>query len=296
MGRVPWVAIDAGIRTSPKLAALPSDSARLGWLYIGLGEAKLQRPAGRFASRAHWAEVAGRFARYLPSYLAVGLLEEAPELCDRCRAAWGELPAGTLVVHDWQRHQRDPTGAVRVAALRDRRSSNGDVTPETRQRNAVRNGDVTAERRRGNGAVTPDSRARGMTETETETYVSTELERADSSLGGAARANGAVHDDDPLLGVRGWLSQRRADIDPGGRPAIELARLVDRHGAEAVIAAMASLPGPLTDGRQFVYGAAKALAPIPDVRRPVKGFQRSADEVAAAFARDAEELDRAITR
>lgn len=130
---------------------------------------------------------------------------------------------------------------------------------------------------------------------------SPELERADSSLA-PARANGDLFGDqppdDPLLVVRGWLSQRRADIDPGGRAGTELARLVDRHGSEAVIAAMAALGPGLTDGRQYVYGASKALAPIPDVRRapPTRGYQRSEAEVAAAFARDAEELDRAITR
>lgn len=120
--------------------------------------------------------------------------------------------------------------------------------------------------------------------------------------GDVARANGDLFGDqppdDPLLVVRGWLSKRRADIDPGGRAGTELARLVDRHGSEAVIAAMAALGPGLTDGRQYVYGASKALAPIPDVRRapPARGYQRSEAEVAAAFARDAEELDRAITR
>jgi len=132
--RDPYVAVDATIRRNAKLAALPSDTARLGWLYVGLGEAKLQRPAGRFASRAHWAEVAGRFGRYLGDYLSVGLLEEAPHLCDRCRAGWGELPAGALIVHDWKRHQTDPGAAERAEAWRENDDRTAKDTPSNDER------------------------------------------------------------------------------------------------------------------------------------------------------------------
>lgn len=109
--RDPYVAMDATIRNNAKLAALPSDTARLGWLYVGLGSAKLQRPSGCFRSRAHWHEVAGRFGRYLAQYLDQGLIEQAPKLCERCEAAWPELPAGALVIHDWTRHQTNPGAA-----------------------------------------------------------------------------------------------------------------------------------------------------------------------------------------
>lgn len=112
--RDPYVAMDATIRSNAKLAALPSDTARLGWLYVGLGSAKLQRPSGCFRSRAHWNEVAGRFAKHLAQYLSQGLIEEAPRLCERCEAVWPRLPDGSLVVHDWKRHQTDPGAGPQI--------------------------------------------------------------------------------------------------------------------------------------------------------------------------------------
>lgn len=108
--KVPAVLIEATVRRNAKLAALPSDTARLGYFYL-LGDAKLSEPVpGQFASRAVFRDVAGRWARYLEDYVKQGLLEVAPRLCDRCKEAWSTMPpkAGTLIVHDWHEHQYDP--------------------------------------------------------------------------------------------------------------------------------------------------------------------------------------------
>lgn len=163
--RDPYVAVDATIRKNHKLAALSSDAARLGWIYVGLGEAKLQRPSGKFATRAHWDEVAGRFARYLREYIAVGLLEEAPRLCDRCRATWGDTPGGTLIVHDWHRHQSDPGAAERAEKFRTDRSTNAEQTPIERPLNGDRTESERLSRARSRG--TP----RGESESEDESEV-----------------------------------------------------------------------------------------------------------------------------
>lgn len=114
----PWVAVEAAIRVNHKLVALPSDSARWGWVCI-LGEAKQQRPAGAFHSLAHLREAAGRFARFIPDYQRAHLLETAPDLCDRCAKKWPKADAGTLVVHDWHVHQVDPGAAKRAKDWRE---------------------------------------------------------------------------------------------------------------------------------------------------------------------------------
>jgi hypothetical protein len=102
-----WITIDVGLPKHQKLAELPSDSARFGWIVV-LCEAKTQRRPGIFASARHFREVAGRFGKHLPSYEAVGLLERDQD--------------GTLRIHDWERHQ----WAVRQSRHRDRDDS---VTP-----------------------------------------------------------------------------------------------------------------------------------------------------------------------
>lgn len=121
--KVPAVLVDATVRENGKLAALPSDTARLGYFYVCLGAAKLLKPIpDQFASRSHFREVAGRFARYVDDYLRVGLLEEAPKLCDRCKARWLSTPPtkGMLVTHDWHEHQYDPAKLERQRAYEDR--------------------------------------------------------------------------------------------------------------------------------------------------------------------------------
>lgn len=120
--KVPAVLIEATVRRNAKLAGLPSDTARLGYFYM-LGDAKLSEPVpGRFASKAVFRDVAGRWARYLDDYIAAGLLELAPKLCARCKVAWSSMPpkSGVLVVHDWQEHQYDPRKIERQREYEDR--------------------------------------------------------------------------------------------------------------------------------------------------------------------------------
>jgi hypothetical protein len=131
MGRprkVPAVLVEATIRRNAKLAALPSDTARLGFFYVVLGDAKLSEPVpGQFASREVFREVAGRWARYLDDYVKVGVLEIAPRLCDRCKAAWSSMPprSGAVVVHDWHQHQYDPRKVERQREYEDRQRASG---------------------------------------------------------------------------------------------------------------------------------------------------------------------------
>ncbi len=154
MSREPWIKLKIGTRRSGKVACLPSDSARLGYIYLLL-EAKVQREMGVFEGRAHFAEVLGRFGRYLPHYLAGGLLHEAPALCADCRARHPAVRPGAIVVHDYLREQRDPTNADRQDRWRDNAASNAD-------RNGTDNAPLTP-------TVTPHSRARGTTATATVT-------------------------------------------------------------------------------------------------------------------------------
>jgi hypothetical protein len=87
---VTWITVDVGLWKHPKMASLPNDTARYGWI-VTLSEAKTQHPPGTFASVGHYKEVMGRFGRYLPDYLRAGLMESAA--------------GATLVIHDWKKHQ-----------------------------------------------------------------------------------------------------------------------------------------------------------------------------------------------
>jgi hypothetical protein len=120
--KVPAVLVEATIRENGKLAALPSDTARLGYFYICLGAAKLLNPPGMFSSRQHFKEVSGRFSRYIDAYLLNGLVELAPKLCERCRERWSTMAPkkGQIVVHDWHEHQYDPARLDRQRAYDDR--------------------------------------------------------------------------------------------------------------------------------------------------------------------------------
>lgn len=106
----PAFLVAANVYKNGKLAGLPSDTARLGFFYAVLGQAKLAEPTpGLFLSKGHFREVAGRFGRYLDDYVAAGILELAPRLCSRCKPRWtGIAKAGSIVVHDWHEHQYDP--------------------------------------------------------------------------------------------------------------------------------------------------------------------------------------------
>lgn len=126
--REPWIKVKVGTRRSPKLAALPSDTARLGYFYTLL-EAKVQRSMGVFGSSFHFEDVMGRFGPFLADYVKAGLAHIAPDLCPECTARHRALPKGVVVIHDFLREQRDPTAADRQADLRNG-DRNGDVTPD----------------------------------------------------------------------------------------------------------------------------------------------------------------------
>jgi hypothetical protein len=108
-----WITLECGLDDHEKIAGLPGDAARYGWVRTLL-EAKLQRHPGTFASAKHFRHVMGRHGRYLPAYLAAGLLEEMD---------------GRLTVHDWQRHQWAGTKAHQRETLggpaKDKPRTNG---------------------------------------------------------------------------------------------------------------------------------------------------------------------------
>jgi hypothetical protein len=169
--KVPAVLVEATVSGNAKLAALPSDSARLGYFYVVLGKAKTSEPVpGQFASRIHFRELAGRFARYVDDYVDVGLLEVAPKLCARCTARWSSMPPrrGVLVVHDWHEHQYDPRKIERQREYEDRQKAAqsdavsdevsdaqsdavSDAIPTGDSRGGARDRVVNVERRTKNG-------------------------------------------------------------------------------------------------------------------------------------------------
>jgi hypothetical protein len=146
--RDPAVLVDATARRNDKIVRLPNDSARWAWV-VSLGEAKLQRPPGRFPSVAAYEEALGRLRPHRRALIGVGLLEVVPDLCDRCLDRHGDdLRHGTVVVHDWRDHQFDPTNALRQAAFRERESAKSNAG-----RNAKGNG-------KSNGPSNAPSRGR----------------------------------------------------------------------------------------------------------------------------------------
>jgi hypothetical protein len=178
MPREPWIKIKIGIRRSGKMAALPTDTARLGWFYV-LVEAKVQRHLGVFDNKAHFVEVMGRFGKYLDAYQAAGLLHVAPDLCRECKPRHRDAKRGQVIVHDYLREQRDPTNADRQANYRETHGDedegpdgDAEVTPTvTPAITAEVTPTVTPEQ---GATVTPDSRARATTATVTSTAIEIE--------------------------------------------------------------------------------------------------------------------------
>lgn len=85
-----WITVDTKLGNHPKMAALPSDAARYGWV-MTLLEAKEQRHQGTFASENHYRLVMGRHGRFLPDYIKAGLIDKDED--------------GSVHVHDWKQHQ-----------------------------------------------------------------------------------------------------------------------------------------------------------------------------------------------
>jgi hypothetical protein len=91
--------------------------------------------------------------------------------------------------------------------------------------------------------------------------------RRDETRRALPRANGGPPlslDEDGYHRVVQWLAARGAWID-SPRIETDLARDVDRKGADAVLDAMAGLTGA-EDAAQYVYGAHKVLFPLPKAR------------------------------
>lgn len=116
--RTPWYAVDVDVRKDERIADLPSDAARWGYVGAVLAEARLQTQRGVFGSRATLIEAIGRFGKHVPDYLKGGLLEEAPQLCPPCLQAFGAQRSGAIVVHNWARKQNDPGHAERQELYR----------------------------------------------------------------------------------------------------------------------------------------------------------------------------------
>lgn len=168
--REPWIKVKIGIRRSGKLAALPSDTARLGWLYV-LVEAKVQRTLGTFDNRAHFSEVMGRFGRYLDQYVEVGLIHVAPALCPECGPRHSTARRGEVIVHDYLKEQRDPTNADRQAVWRANQKEDEAGPTVTASITPPVTPGITDE---AGPTVTADSRARGTTATATATTTENE--------------------------------------------------------------------------------------------------------------------------
>jgi hypothetical protein len=151
--RTPWIAIDVDIRKDDRLVDLPSDSARYGYIAGVLAESRLQDPRAVFPSRAVLAESIGRFDRFVPKYLEVGLLHQVPHRCEPCNREYGDLRRGAIVVHNWHGKQRDPAHAERQAKYIAGRQ--------------VRDESDAEDDAEDDGKVTATSRARAVTLTQT---------------------------------------------------------------------------------------------------------------------------------
>lgn len=190
----PWFAVKVGIRRNHKIVELSSDSARWGWLAGVIAEAKLQRPGGRFRSRAVLEESIGRFATFVDEYLGQGLLEAAPALCPECRTDVGKVDPGTMVVHDWRHHQRDPDAAIRVAEWRADRETSTSTTgesPDVRPEYAGSTTDESSPVRPANGDSRGRAPARETGTGDSRQDTSTDSPQPPRRAGGrSSRANG----------------------------------------------------------------------------------------------------------
>lgn len=113
-----FVWIDCDLLEHPKVAQLPSDAARLGFVAV-IFRAKRQAKPGRFANEQHFRYVMGRFGKFLPAYIAQHLIDVEAD--------------GVLSVHDWYDYQRDKvdtTAADRQRRYRERHR-NGDSNDVT---------------------------------------------------------------------------------------------------------------------------------------------------------------------
>lgn len=141
---MPWIALDCAFGEHPKIASLPSDAARYGWVLTLLAAKRQTRP-GRFASRRHYTEVMHRHAKHLSHYIAAGLLEVHED--------------GALVVHDWERYQ------WAAAKARQREDIPRTFERQTRDKNETDiDRDIDIDKYRGgNTPLVPPTRGGGLT-------------------------------------------------------------------------------------------------------------------------------------
>lgn len=204
----PHLLLSARIGDHPKLIALASDKARWGWIII-LAAAKLQRPAGRFANLDVLKHLAPAYYQFVSSYNLGGLLHGSADLCQACKDDIGEQPAGTVVVHDWKRHQ-------------ERRSR----TTEWRQDRGLSNGHQTLGETDGkrNPDVSPGNTGTGALSQSPSPSLST------YSGGGS----GEPDDDDPLD-----VYWRLSGTFPSGAAKDWLTKLGNEFGGKATGNALA---------------------------------------------------------
>lgn len=243
--RVPWVKVRIDLPGSEKLAKLPDDAGRWGWVCV-LVAAKTQRRMGVFAGRAHLVSVVGQAGPYVEDYVAAGLLHVAPMLCSACAARHvdDDLQSGDHVVHDYLVEQRDPTNADRQATYRQLQAAlraleaagidipltdkvQGHVTLTTVTPSTPAPGPaspaVTANRvtpdpspiepARHNGEVTGDSRARGTTVTTTVRETTTPKKKNASDERVVESRTREVAVDAPFLSDPNRAGRRGASID-----------------------------------------------------------------------------------
>jgi len=267
--REPHVMVAALVGENSKLACLPNDTARLGYFYVVLGKAKLQRPSGRFASRGHWREIAGRFARFLPQYLDAGLVEEAPRLCERCAPKWPGLSAGSLVVHDWHLHQSDPGAALRAAEYRKEHAGDDEPGIDWDGISEGLNADQTAIERASNADQTVSVRSSGVHSragARGEREQELELERSTSSTRGRNARARPQDDADPAFALRQWLAAHGAPVRDGDGYHTKLVRLVATNSGKTCGDVVEAFEQLARDGartsKQFVMGAEDVLFPV----------------------------------
>jgi hypothetical protein len=262
----PWVAIEAAIRVNHKLVALPSDSARWGWVCL-LGEAKQQRPAGTFRSLAHLREAAGRFARFIPKYQEQHLLETAGALCGRCEKRWPAIPDGVVVVHDWALHQRDPGSAERSADWRE-------------------------AQKQGTDERTPNEK-RTLGDTDHSRALSLSMSTSESETKPRDGYQAARPSDDV------WRISQVVEELVGSFPYSRGSRVFDLMAEDVAVltapkveaayrAIRAEYAGEPMDAAGIVFGAHKRLFPIPDAPRTGKAAAKGAvsdEEANRAFGR-----------
>lgn len=242
--RDPSVLVSARLADHPKLLHLPSDAARWGWMVV-LGRAKLRRPAGEFPSRTVLAHDLGRYARFIPDYLTVGLLEDR---------------GGLLVVHDWPKHQgrrsEEPlTGAERTARWRD----------------SQRDANVTSSDVSGDDTVTAPSRARASALSPSQSQSPLHPERNGTAV---------PAQDEPESAALGYLASVGAAVAPDGNGIHrKLVDLVRRRGLDAVMAGLRELhtADPSASGRQLVFSVENALDRPQLAATSPKGYHAQGD-------------------